>query len=231
MRTIGVLGGMSWESSRLYYEIMNREVQMRLGGVHSAKVLMWSFDFGDISEFQRTGRWDLATTRMIEAGAALARGGADFLVIACNTMHLMADDVERVAGIPLLHIADPVGAKIKADGLEKVGLLGSCFTMEDDRILKNRLSSRYGIEIVLPNKTDAVEVDRIILDELVRSQLRDSSRVRYRGIISDLVARGAQGIVLGCTEIPLLVRAEDSPVPLYDTATLHALASIERALA
>jgi aspartate racemase len=231
MKTIGMLGGMSWESTRLYYEITNREVQQRLGGVHSAKILLWSFDFGEISELQRTGRWDTATVRMADAAVRLARGGADFLVIACNTMHLMADEVERAAGIPLLHIADPVGDAIKADGLSRVGLLGSCFTMEDDRIVKGRLLSRYGIETILPGKADAAEVDRIILDELVRGELRESSRIRYRATIGDLVARGAEGIVLGCTEIPLLMRAEDSAVPLYDTVTLHALAAVERALA
>ena len=230
MKTVGMLGGMSWESTRLYYEIMNREVQKRLGGVHSAKILLWSFDFGEISELQRTGKWDVATARMADAGVRLAEGGADFLLIACNTMHLMADDVERAAGIPLLHIADPLGEAIHADGFRKVGLLGSCFTMEDDRIVKGRLASRFGIETILPRKSDAAEVDRIILEELVRGVFRDSSRARYRDIIADLVSRGAQGIVLGCTEIPLLLQAEDSRVPLYDTASLHACAAVERAL-
>lgn len=231
MKTIGMLGGMSWESSRLYYEIMNRDVQKRLGGVHSAKVLLWSVDFGEISEFQRTGRWDIATKRMEEIGVGLARAGADFLIIACNTMHLMADDVQRATRIPLLHIADPLGSAIRADGLSKVGLLGSCFTMEDDRIVKGRLAARYEIETIVPDKRDAADVDRIILSELVRGELRESSRTRYREIIANMVARGAQGMVLGCTEIPLLLRAEDSLVPMYDTATLHALAAVEMALA
>lgn len=231
MKIIGVLGGMSWESSRLYYEIMNRDVQKRLGGVHSAKILMWSVDFGEISDFQRTGRWDIATKHMEEIGMRLAQAGADFLLIACNTMHLMADEVEHAAGIPLLHIADPLGSAIKAEGVSKVGLLGSCFTMEDDRIVKGRLAARYGIETIVPNKRDAADVDRIILNELVRGELRDSSRARYRDIIADLVARGAEGIVLGCTELPLLIRAEDSAVPLFDTVALHARAGVERALA
>jgi aspartate racemase len=230
MKAVGMLGGMSWESTRLYYEIMNREVQKRLGGVSSAKILLWSFDFGEISELQRSGRWDTATARMSEAGVRLARGGADFLVIACNTMHLMADDVERAAGIPVLHIADPLGEAIKGDGFHKAGLLGSCFTMEDDRILKARLAARFGVETILPHKTDAAEVDRIILDELVRGELHDASRARYRTIIADLVARGAEGIILGCTELPLLIKPHDSSVPLYDTATLHALATVKRAL-
>jgi len=231
MKTIGMLGGMSWESTRLYYEVMNRAVQKRLGGVHSAKILLWSFDFGEISECQRTGRWDNAKASMADAALRVARGGADFLVIACNTMHLIADEVERAAGIPLLHIADPLGDAIKANGSSKVGLLGSCFTMEDDRIVKARLAERYGVETIVPNKRDAAEVDQIILNELVRGELRDESRNRYREIIADLVARGAEGIILGCTELPLLIRPEDSAVPLYDTATLHALASVERVLA
>ena len=230
MKTIGMLGGMSWESSRLYYEIMNRAVQKRLGGVHSAKILLWSFDFGEVSEIQRTGRWNDATASMCDAALRLAKGGADFLIIACNTMHLMADEVERAAGIPLLHIADPLGDAIKANGANKVGLLGSCFTMEDDRIVKGRLAARYDVETIVPNKRDATDADRIILDELVRGELRESSRNRYREIIAGLVARGAQGIILGCTELPLLIKPEDSPVPLYDTATLHALAAVERAL-
>jgi aspartate racemase len=231
MKTVGMLGGMSWESSRLYYEIMNRDVQQRLGGVHSAKILLWSVDFGEISEFQRKGRWDTATKRMEEIGVRLAQAGAEFLMIACNTMHLMADEVEQAAGIPLLHIADPLGSAIKADGLSKVGLLGSCFTMEDDRIVKGRLASRCGIETIIPNRRDAADVDRIILNELVRGELRDGSRGRYREIIADLVSRGAEGVILGCTELPLLIRAEDSAVPLFDTVTLHARAAVERAVA
>lgn len=231
MKTIGMLGGMSWESSRLYYEIMNREVQKRLGGVHSAKILMWSVDFGEISEFQRTGRWDLATQRMAEICTRLAQAGADFLIIACNTMHLMADDVERAAGIPLLHIADPLGEAIQTAGLHRVGLLGSCFTMEDDRIVKGRLAARYGIETIVPEKRDAADVDRIILNELVRGELRESSRARYRDIIAGLVARGAQGVVLGCTELPLIIHPEDSAVPLFDTVALHASAAVARTFA
>ncbi len=152
------------------------------------------------------------------------------LPIPCNTMHLMAEDMERAAGIPLTHIADPLGAAIKADGLSKVGLLGSCFTMEDDRIIKARLASLYGIESIVPAKSDAAEVDRIIQEELARGRFMDSSRERYRTIIEQLVARGAQGVILGCTEIPLLVKPGDSSVPLYDTATLHALSAVDRAL-
>jgi aspartate racemase len=230
MKTIGMIGGMSWESTALYYQIVNREVQKRLGGVHSAKTLLYSFDFAEIDVLQRSGRWKEAAGRMVEIGARLARGGADFLVISCNTMHLMADEVEKTSGIPLLHIADPLGARIKADGLARVGLIGSVFTMEDDRILRARLSRDYGVETVVPGKADAAEADRIILEELVCGRFLESSRVRYREIMARLVDQGCQAVILGCTEIPLLVGAEDSSVPLYDTAMLHALAAADRAL-
>jgi aspartate racemase len=198
--------------------------------VHSAKVLLYSFDFEEIAALQRGGRWQEATARMQDAGVRLARGGADFLVICCNTMHLMADEVEKAAGIPLLHIADPLGAKIRADGHSPVGLIGSCFTMEDDGIIKGRLASRYGIETIVPGKADAAEVDRVILGELVCGRLLPSSRDSYREIMARLVAAGAEAVILGCTEIPLLVKAEDSAVPLYDTVALHALAAVDRAL-
>jgi aspartate racemase len=229
MKTIGLIGGMSWESSRLYYETINREVQKRLGGVHSAKVFLWSFDFGEISELQRTGRWDAATARMTDAALRLARAGADFLVIACNTMHLVADEVEAASGIPLLHIADPLGKKLKADGISRAGLLGSCFTVEDDRIIKGRLARCYGIDTIVPEKRDAIEVDRIILEELACGRFLDSSRARYREIIARLAARGAEAVILGCTEIPLLVAPRESSVPLYDTAALHASAAVDDA--
>ena len=230
MKTIGMIGGMTWESTRLYYEILNREVQKRLGGVHSAKALLYSVDFGDIAKLQGAGRWDDMTKLMCDAGANLARSGADFLIICCNTMHLMSQEVERAAGIPLLHIADPLGAKIEADGFSRVGLLGSCFTMEDDRITNRRLAEKFGIETIVPEKSDAAEVDRVIQEEFVRSRFLDSSRARYREIMARLVVRGAQGIILGCTEIPLLVKPEDASVPLYDTTRLHALATVNYAL-
>jgi aspartate racemase len=230
MKTIGMIGGMSWESSRLYYEIINREMQARLGGVHSAKALLWSFDFDEIATLQQSGRWAEATARMADAGLRLARAGADFLIICCNTMHRMAQEVEKAAGVPLLHIADPLGAKIVADGFFTVGLIGSCFTMADDSIIKGRLASRHGIDTIVPENADAAEIDRVIQEELVCGQFLESSRARYREIMVRLIARGADAIVLGCTEIPLLVRPEDSTVPLYDTTALHARAAVERAL-
>jgi aspartate racemase len=231
MKTIGMIGGMSWQSSTTYYQIVNQAVQERLGGVHSAKILMYSFDFGEVAALQAAGRWDEATGWMATAGATLAKGGADFLMICCNTMHLMAGEVEKAARVPLLHIADPLGEKIVADGRKRVALLGSRFTMEDGRIIADRLRAKFGIEVVVPGEADRATVDRIIQAELVRGAFLDASRTAYRDVMARLVAQGCDGIVLGCTEIPLLVRAEDATVPLYDTTALHALAAVDRALA
>jgi len=231
MKTIGMLGGMSWESSSLYYRLMNRAVQARLGGVHSAKALMYSFDFGEIEALQAAGRWDDATARMVRVGVSLAQGGADFLMICCNTMHLMAEAVERAAGVPLLHIADPLGAAIRAQGFTRVGLLGSRHTCEKDGIVIGRLRERFGIETVVPDEAGRREVHRIIVEELCRGEFLDAARRTHRRLIESLVAQGAQGVVLGCTEIPLLVGPEDARVPLFDTTTLHALAAVDLALA
>jgi aspartate racemase len=231
MKTIGMIGGMSWESSVVYYRIINRAVQDRLGGVHSAKTLMYSFDFGEVAVLQQAGRWDEATDWMTTVGATLSKGGADFLMICCNTMHLMAGEVEKAARIPLLHIADPLGEKIRKDGKKRVGLLGSCFTMENGRIISDRLREKFGLEVIAPRDADRTLVDRVIQDELVRGKFTDASRARYREVMARLVEDGAEGIVLGCTEIPLLVKDEDATVPLYDTTTLHAMAAVEMALA
>jgi aspartate racemase len=230
VNTIGMLGGMSWESSAVYYQIINRAVQARLGGVHSAKALMYSFDFGEIEALQSSGRWDDATAIMTDVGRTLARGGAGFLMICCNTMHLMADAVEQAAGIPLLHIADPLGEAIRAKGLSRVGLLGSCHTTENGGIIIDRLRRKFGLEILVPDADGRAETHRIIVEELVRGRFLDSARETHRRMIAALVARGAQGIILGCTEIPLLVKPEDSAVPLFDTTTLHALAAVDLAL-
>ncbi|MBV9993201.1 MAG: aspartate/glutamate racemase family protein [Alphaproteobacteria bacterium] len=231
MKTIGMLGGMSWESSSVYYQLINREVQRRLGGIHSAKALMYSFDFDEIERLQNAGRWDEATARLVEAGMRLARGGADFLMICCNTMHLMAGAVEREAGVPLLHIADATGAAIAARGLTRVGLLGSRFTVQNGGIVIDRLEERFGVEVLVPEADDRAEVHRIIVEELVRGRFCEASRATHRRIIEGLVAAGAQGVILGCTEIPLLVKAEDAEVPLFDTTALHALAAVDMALA
>jgi aspartate racemase len=231
MKTIGMIGGMSWESSAIYYRIVNREVQERVGGVSSAKTLLYSFDFGEMSALQSAGKWAQATDLMTTVGATLSRGGADFVMICCNTMHLMADEVEKAARVPLLHIADPLGVKIVDDGNKRIGLIGSRFTMENDRIIAGRLRTKFGLEVVVPDDADRAIVDRVIQDELVRGRFLAPSRTAYREVMARLVARGCEGIVLGCTEIPLLVKPEDASVPLYDTTTLHALAAVDLALA
>jgi aspartate racemase len=231
MKTIGILGGMSWESSAVYYQLLNREVQKRLGGVHSAKLLLYSFDFDEMSRLQRSGAWEEANALMARVAADLAKAGADFLLIACNTMHSAAPQMEKATRLPLLHIADPLGQAIGRAGLRRVGLLGSRFTMEEDGIVKGRLRGRYGVDIVTPSGADADEVSRVIYEELVRGKFLDSSRAAYARIIARLIGQGAEGIVLGCTELPLLVKPGDSAVPLFDTTALHALAAVDLALA
>ena len=230
MKTIGMIGGMSWESSSVYYQLINREVQKRLGGIHSARALLHSFDFDEIARLQDAGRWDDATARMNEAGQGLARSGADFLIICCNTMHRMAGAVEKASGIPLLHIADPLGFAIRKSGASRVGLIGSRHTMEQDDIIKGRLKRAYDLEVLVPEGEDFAGVDRIVYEELVRGKFLEPSRALCRAAIARLVARGAQAVILGCTEFPLLVKLEDSAVPLFDTTTLHALAAVEMAL-
>jgi len=230
MKTIGMLGGMSWESTQVYYQLLNRDVQARLGGMHSAKALLHSFDFAEIAALQDAGRWDEASRRLEEAGTSLAASGADFLIICCNTMHRMAGAVERAAGIPLLHIADPLGEAIRAQGMTRVGLLGSRHTMEQDDILRGRLRTHYDLEILAPEGADFHAVDRIVYEELVRGRFEEAARAKCRTAIAALVARGAEAVILGCTELPLLVKDEDSAVPLFDTTTLHAKAVVDLAL-
>lgn len=225
-----MLGGMSWESSTVYYQLINREVQKRLGGIHSAKMLMYSFDFGEIEALQAAGKWDEATAMLAEIGQTLARGGADFLMICCNTMHLMADAVERAAGIPLLHIADATGEAIRAKGLTRVGLVGSRHTTGESGIVIDRLKQKFGLDIIVPDAADRAEIHRIIVEEMCKGQFLDSARATHKRVFADLVAHGAQGIILGCTEIPILIRPEDAAVPLFDTTTLHALAAVDFAL-
>jgi aspartate racemase len=227
--TIGLIGGMSWESSAEYYRIINREMQKRLGGVHSARSLMWSVDFGEVERLQHEGEWDRLTDAMKDAAIRLERGGADFIVLCTNTMHRMADAIASAAGIPLLHIADPTAERIKAAGLERVGLIGTAFTMEQD-FYKGRLKQHYGLDVIVPEADDRRVVHDVIYKELVVGQVLEASRMAYRGIIARLVERGAQAVILGCTEIMLLVSDEDSAVPLYDTTTIHALAAVNRAL-
>ncbi|MFQ8429843.1 aspartate/glutamate racemase family protein [Amaricoccus sp. W119] len=230
MKTIGLIGGMSWESSAEYYRIINEETAKALGGTHSARSLMLSVDFGEIEAAQHRGDWDALEAEMVAAARALAAGGVDFIVLCTNTMHRFAEAMERAAGIPLLHIADPTAEAIRAAGLSRVGLLGTAFTMEQD-FYKGRLGSRHGLDVLVPEAEDRALVHRVIYEELVLGTVREASRADYAAVIGRLVDRGAEAVILGCTEIMLLVRPEDSAVPLYDTTTLHAKAAVGRALA
>ena len=220
---------MSWESSAQYYRLINEGVRAARGPTASARVLLWSFDFAEIEALQHAGDWPALTALMIDAARRLAGAGAEQLLICTNTMHLMADEVEAAAGIPLLHIADPAGAAIRAAGLHKVGLLGTAFTMEQG-FYKDRLAQRHGLEVLVPDAADRALVHQVIYDELVAGTVTEASRAAYREVIAQLVAGGAQGIVLGCTEIMLLIGAEDSKVSLFDTTALHAAAAVKLAL-
>lgn len=229
MKTIGLIGGMSWESTAEYYRIINKAVNERLGGHHSAKLVMYSVDFDEIEDLQHSGEWEDLTRLMIEAARSVERGGADFLLICTNTMHKMAGEVEESVGIPLLHIADATADAIKAKGLHKVGLLGTRFTMEWD-FYTGRLRDEHGIEVLVPGEDDRVAVHAVIYDELCHGVVNDDSRKLFEGIIESLVDGGAQGIVLGCTEIPLLIKQEDFEIQIFDTTEIHALAAVDLAL-
>lgn len=228
MKTIGLIGGMSWESSAHYYRLINEGVRARYGGLHSARVLMLSLDFAPIAELQANGDWATLSAQMAGAARSLTAGGADMLLICANTMHLCADAVEAATDVPLLHIADPTIAAIHAAGLSRVGLLGTAYTMEKP-FYTGRMAAA-GIEALIPNAEDRAVIHRIIFDELVQGVIRDESRADYRRIIAALVADGAEAIVLGCTEIMLLVDASDSTVPLFDTLALHVEAAVEMVL-
>lgn len=230
MKTIGLIGGMSWESSIEYYRLINEGIREKLGGLHSAVSLMYSVDFAEIEALQHADMWAEATRDMIDAAQRLEKGGADFVVICTNTMHKMADEMQKNIGIPILHIADASAERIKARHFHKVGLLGTMFTMEED-FYKGRLEKKHGLEILVPGKEDREIVHQVIYDELVLGKIEASSKKQYRRIIDDLVQNGAEGILLGCTEIGLLVKEEDSKVPLFDTTLIHAEAAVEYALA
>lgn len=224
-----MIGGMSWESSLEYYRLLNLGAKERLGGLHSARCLMYSVEFAEIEILQHQGRWEEATQIMVDAARRVERGGADFLIICTNTMHLMADDVQKSIDIPLIHIADAAAAKIKEMGLERVGLLGTRFTMEQD-FYKGRLLSRHGIEVLIPDEEGMSVVHDVIYNELCLGEIKDGSRSRYLDIIAEMGRRGAQGVILGCTEIPLLIQQKDSELPIFDTTTIHAQAALEYAL-
>jgi aspartate racemase len=226
---IGLIGGMSWESSLEYYRIINNAVKARLGGHHNAKTLMYTVDFAEIRGYQSSGDWDKAADVLTEAALTLQNAGASFVVICTNTMHKVVPQLEAKVSIPILHIADATAEKIVAAGIQKVGLLATAFTMEED-FYKDRLRERFGLEVIVPNASDRALIHNVIFDELCLGVQNPASKAEYIRIMHDLVATGAEGIIYGCTEIMLLVDLADSPVPAFDTTSLHALAAVERAL-
>lgn len=228
MKTIGLIGGMSWESSAEYYRIINSSVNKRLGGLHSAKILMYSFDFAEIEKLQHDNKWDKAIKLMVNAAKRLEKANADFILICTNTMHKMAEDVTKNINIPLLHIVDATAEKAKEKDIDKIGLLGTKFTMEQD-FYKDRLK-KYGIDTLIPNESQRKIVHNIIYEELCLGEIRDSSRESIKNIISYLGDNGAQGIVLGCTELSLLIKQDDSHIPIFDTTVIHAEAAVDFSL-
>lgn len=229
MKTIGLIGGMSWESSLEYYRLVNEAVKEKMGGLHSTKCILYSVDFGEIEKMLGAGDWTGLEACLGEAALSLKWAGADFLLICTNTMHKLAEKVEAMAGLPLLHIADAAAGEIKAAGLEKVGLLGTKFTMEET-FYRERLEGKFGIKVLIPGAEDREFVNSVIFNELCLGLIKDDSREKFREIIGKLVSKGAEGIVLGCTEIPLLIGQEDAEVPVFDTTKIHALAAVELAL-
>lgn len=229
MKTIGLIGGMSWESTLEYYRIINQEVKARLGGFHSGEIVLYSVDFAEVEECQHQGRWADALEILAGAGRSLAGAGADFALLCTNTMHKLFDKLQIMVPLPLLHIADATGEAIQAQGAKKVGLLGTKFTMEED-FLKSRLRGQYGLDILIPGQNEREIIHRILYHELCLGELKDASREEFRKIIDRLAGQGAQGIILGCTEIPLIVKQEDYDIPLFDTTALHARAAVEFAL-
>lgn len=229
MKTIGLIGGMSWESSVEYYRIINEHIKEKLGGLHSAKSLMYSVDFDEIEKLQHEGNWEEATNLMIDAAKRLENGGADFVVICTNTMHKMADDVQDNIKIPLLHIADATAEKIKAKELKKIGLLGTRFTMEED-FYKGRLINKYGLEVLIPNEADRQIIHDVIYQELCLGVINPSSRDQFVRIIDTLLNNGAEAVILGCTEISLLVQQKDVKILLFDTTRIHAESAVEESL-
>ena len=226
MRVIGVLGGMSWESSQSYYRALNEGVKAALGGFHSARIVMVSVDFAEIEAMQQRGDWDAAGELLANAAQGVERAGADCLLIATNTMHKVAPAIEQAITIPLLHIADATALQLQADGINRVGLLGTRFTMEQNFYI-GRLEEQFGIKVVVPEQSERDTIHQVIFDELCQGRIEDVSRQRYLAIIDSLYAQGAQAVILGCTEIAMLVSQQDTAVPLYDTTALH----VQRAVA
>jgi aspartate racemase len=229
MKTIGVIGGMSWESSTEYYKLLNRHAKARLGGHHNARSLMLTVDFAPIEANQRAGDWNALGQQMADAARQLERGGADLVMLATNTMHRVYESIEAAIDVPFLHIADPTGRALQAAGIERVGLLGTRYTMEQT-FYTGRLRERYDLETVIPDEAERVDVHRIIYDELCHGKVDGASRSTYQRVIEALAARGAQAVILGCTEITLLIKPEDSVLPVFDTTALHAQAAVEWAI-
>ena len=229
MKTIGMLGGMSWESTSNYYREINQLVKAQLGGFNSAKIVMYSVNFEEIEKLQTAGEWDKTGIILSNAALSLKAAGADFLMICTNTMHKVANQVEQETGLPLLHIADATGAQLKAQGISKVGLLGTAFTMEQD-FYKGRLQDKFGIEVIVPNGVQRKLVHGVIYNELVQGVLNNRSRNDFITVINDLQESGAEAVILGCTEIAMLVNQNDTKVPLFDTTEIHAQAAVHYAL-
>jgi len=229
MKTIGLIGGMSWESSIEYYRLVNEGVKARLGGLHSAQCLMLSVDFAGIEALQHAGHWDEAGRELEEAARSLERGGADCVVLCTNTMHKVAGAIQAAVHIPFLHIADATGSRVRAAGIQRIGLLGTRFTMEE-QFYKGRLEENFGLQVLVPETADREIVHRVIYQELVLGDIRPASRAEYVRILGKLIEQGAEGVILGCTEIGLLVHDGDVGVPLFDTTRIHAQAAVDFAL-
>ncbi len=230
MKTIGLVGGMSWESSAHYYRLLNEAVKARLGGLHSARCILSSVDFAEIEPLQRAGRWEEAGAILNRAALGLERAGADFLLLCANTMHKVADQMMAGLRIPLVHIADVTAERVRAAGVRRVALLGTRYVMEQD-FYRGRLAERHGLEVIVPGPADRDEVNRVIFEELVLGRIEPRSKARYVAIMEALVGAGAEGVIAGCTEITMLVTQPDVTVPLFDTTEIHALAAMERAFA
>jgi aspartate racemase len=229
MKTIGLIGGMSWESSAMYYKAINETVRDRIHPLENAKSLMFTVNFHEVERLQHAGKWDEAGKILEDAALRLERGGADCVVLCTNTMHKLASWIENAVSIPLIHIADATAEQIKTQGMKKIGLLATGFTMEQD-FYKGRLSEKYGLEVIVPEKPDRDIVHRVIYDELCAGKILEASKLEYVRIMQDLIAKGCEGIILGCTEIMLLVGQDDSSVPVFDTTTIHAIAAVDFAL-
>ena len=229
MKTIGMLGGMSWESTASYYKAINEGVRDKLGGLHSAKICLYSVDFDQIEKLQHQGDWQATAEILSQAARGVERGGADFLLICTNTMHKVAEEIESAVSIPVLHIADATGAKLKEDKVKRVGLLGTRFTMEED-FYKGRLTEKFNIEVIVPDPAEQDIVHNVIYSELCLGKIRERSLLKYLEIIDSLRDKGAEAVILGCTEIALLVQQKHAEVPLYDTTEIHASSAVEQAV-